>query len=129
MIRILAISLILLSFCAILLLAQAPPSPADINSPAHEVQRLRLLSGFQKALLAQAAAQQAQAAFESARQQYTDLADRTAEELGMAKGSEFRIDASAGRVTIIAPPSPPPAAAPPKPPEPASAPPPEAPKQ
>lgn len=98
--------LFLLLSCAILLLAQAPSAPEDINSPAHEVTKLRLVAVFQTALLAQAAKQQADATFDSARQQYTDLADKTADELHLPKGTEFVINAAARTVQVKLPPPP-----------------------
>ncbi len=99
---------LLLMSCAFLLLAQAPPTPGDINSPANEVARLRLISTFQTALLAQTAKQQADAAFDTARQQFTDLADKTADELHYPHGTEFVINAAARTVQVKLP-SPPPA--------------------
>jgi hypothetical protein len=101
-----AISLILLLSCAILLLAQGGPAPADINSPDHEVQRLRLVSSFQRALLAQQVKFRADADFDSARSEYTALADQTASDLKLPKGSEFIIDAKGGVQVKLPPPAP-----------------------
>lgn len=86
---------------AIILLAQgaAPPAPT-------ELQRLRLLSSYSHALMAQQAAQSATAEFNSARDAYTKLADDIATEMKLPKGSQFTIDIPKQSVAIQVPPPP-----------------------
>lgn len=94
---------------AIGLLAQAPPQPS-------ELQRLKLLSAYSKAILLQQQAAAADKAFADAREQYTSLADEVSGELKLPKGSQFVIDVASQKVTVQLPaPEPPkPATIPPK---------------
>ena len=89
---------------ASLLVAAANAPPVNLNDPAHEVQRLRLLSKFQRALLAQESLRAAQIQFDQARNEYTDLAEQTARELSLPAGVEFQIDAAKGTISVIMPP-------------------------
>jgi hypothetical protein len=116
--KLIAIYLIILCLCGVVFLMAQAPAPADINDPAHETVRLRLVTSFQRALLAQQVKLRADADFDAARSEYTALADQTAAELKLPKGSEFIIDQK-GTVQVKMPPPTPAPPAPVKPAEPA----------
>jgi hypothetical protein len=99
--------LIGLAALAIGLLAQAPPQPSELQS-------LKLLNSYQRAVLLQQQAQAADKAFADARDGYTKLADEVSGEMKLPKGSQFVIDVAGQKVTVqLPPPEPPKPAAPP----------------
>lgn len=87
-----------LTALAIGLLAQAPPQPS-------ELQRLKLLSAYSKAVLLQQQAQSAQQQFDAARTDYTKLADDVSAEMKLPKNSQFVIDVGKQQVTVQLPPA------------------------
>ncbi len=93
--------ILVISAAAILLLAQPTPQPS-------ELQRLKLLNSYQRAVLLQQQAQSAQQQFDSARSDYTKLADDVAAEMKLPKGSQFIIDVAKQQVTAQLPPADPP---------------------
>jgi hypothetical protein len=86
-----------LSALAIGLLAQPAPQPS-------ELQRLKLLNSYQRAVLLQQQAQSAQQQFDAARTDYTKLADDVSAEMKLPKGSQFIIDVAKQQVTVQLPP-------------------------
>lgn len=86
-----------LTALAIALLAQAPPQPS-------ELQRLKLLSAYSKAVLLQQQAASADKAFADARDSYTSLADEVSKEMKLPPQSQFIIDVGTQKVTVQLPP-------------------------
>src|SRR5258708_583037 len=82
---------------AIGLVAQPAPQPS-------ELQRLKLLNSYQRAVLLQQQASSADKAFSDARDDYTKLADEESAEMKLPKGSQFVIDVAAQKVTVQLPP-------------------------
>lgn len=91
------LSAITLLALATLLLAQAPPQPS-------ELQRLKLLSSYEHAVLLQQQAASADKAFADARDQYTALADEVSKEMKLPAQSQFVIDVASQKVTVQLPP-------------------------
>lgn len=82
---------------ATILLAQPAPQPS-------ELQRLKLLSSYSRAVMLQQQAQSADKAFADARDAYTSLADEISAELKLPKGANFIIDVGSQKVTVQLPP-------------------------
>lgn len=94
-----------LTALAIGLLAQPAPQPSQLQSD-------KLVGSFSRAVLLQQQALAADQAFASARDEYTKLAEDTATEMKLPKGTTFVVDVPKKSVTVQLPTAEPPKPAP-----------------
>jgi len=95
---------LLFALLSVLLCFAGDKHKDEIPPDIPEVAKLRLVTAYQKALLAQVPFQQAQEAFNKAVAAYNEVSAATAKENNLPEGTTFQIDVNTQAVKIVPPP-------------------------